>query len=220
MREIRMALTSLKGRGLIRILIVLLYVVVFVRYFDSGYANGGFIGMFQLPDDFTASLEYNIYALMFMIFGVALTLEQPSEYLLVPDTFVYIRQRRGIAQFARYAALLIVYCLIFAGLQVGATALMTEHMHLGQWCVAAACSAWMLFNLLLICNIGYLAGNRALGYLAALLIYGALLSFKPAMQWMLGVGTTHIANWVLVSALCSIALAAVNLALFERTEIQ
>ena len=88
-----------EGNGL-RLMLVLMYVVMTYRFYTSAQDCRIFIGMFRAPESYMPSgLESNLYAIGFMVVGVALMLERPSEYLSIPETMVYVRRPRGLPRF-------------------------------------------------------------------------------------------------------------------------
>jgi len=74
--------------------------------------------------------------------------------------------------------------------------------------------------LLLTVNLGYLGGNRAFGYLAAMVSYLVPLSYVPLMRWLVGASVSFgQPRWIAVLLVMTIALVVANYALFKRLEI-
>ena len=80
------------------------------------------------------------------------------------------------------------------------------------------CAGWTLLVLVLTINLGYLGGNRAYGYLAALMMVLAPLSCAPVMRW-LAESSLLVPNWGVALGILTVVLVAVNYVLFDRLEI-
>ena len=206
-----------EGNGL-RLMIVTMYAVMTYRFYTSGQDCRTFIGMFRVPDPYMPSgLESNLYAIGFMVVGVALMLERPSEYLSIPETMVYVRRPRGLPRFLGYCAMVAVYCLVYAGVQL-AVALHVVYVSPKPLVIGAVCAGWTLLVLVLAINLGYLGRNRPYGYLAAMVMYIVPLSYAPLMRWLLE-SPTGVPNWSVALGVLTAGLIAANYALFERLEI-
>lgn len=206
-----------EGNGL-RLMIVTMYAVMTYRFYTSGQDCRIFIGMFRVPDPYMPSgLESNLYAIEFMVVGVALMLERPSEYLSIPETMVYVRRPRGLPRFLGYCAMVAVYCLVYAGVQL-AVALHVVYVSPKPLVIGAVCAGWTLLVLVLAINLGYLGRNRPYGYLAAMVMYIVPLSYAPLMRWLLE-SPTGVPNWSVALGVLTAGLIAANYALFERLEI-
>ncbi|WP_137652748.1 hypothetical protein [Bifidobacterium moukalabense] len=207
-----------EGNG-IRLMLALVYVVMMYRFYTSGQDYRVFMGMFRVPDFDLASshLEGNMYAIGFMVFGVALLLEQPSTYLSVPETMVYVRRRRGLPRFLGYCAIVLAYCLAYTGVQL-IVAFRVVYASRAPLALGAVCAGWTLLVLVLTINLGYLGGNRAYGYLAASMMVLAPLSCTPVMRWLVK-SSLLVPNWGVVLGILTIVLVAANYVLFNRLEI-
>ena len=206
-----------EGNGL-RLMLVLMYAVMTYRFYTSGQDCRIFIGMFRAPESYMPSgLESNLYAIGFMVVGVALMLERPSEYLSIPETMVYVRRPRGLPRFLGYCAIVGAYCLVYAGVQL-AVALHGGYASPQQLMIGAVCAGWTLLVLALIINLGYLGRNRPYGYLAAMVLYIVPLSYMPLMRWLLE-SPLGVPNWSVTLGVLTAALIVANYALFERLEI-
>ena len=213
-------LQTLRGGTGTRLVLVSIYAVLTYRFYMSGQDRGIFIGMFRMPDAASgSSLMSNLYAICFMVFGVVLPLEQPSKYLSIPETMVYVRRRRGWSRFVSYCMVLSAYCLAYAGLQL-AVALAIVKEHSASLTAGAVCAGWTVMALLLTVNLGYLGGNRAFGYLAAMVSYLVPLSYVPLMRSLVGASVSFgQPRWIAVLLVMTIALVVANYALFKRLEI-
>ena len=131
-----------EGNG-IRLMLALVYAVMMYRFYTSGQDYRVFMGMFRVPDFDLASshLEGNMYAIGFMVFGVALLLEQPSTYLSVPETMVYVRRRRGLPRFLGYCAIVLAYCLAYTGVQL-IVAFRVVYASRAPLALGAVCAGW------------------------------------------------------------------------------
>lgn len=213
----RMAQLLREGNGT-RALLVLIYGVMTYRFYTSGSDCRIFIGMFRIPDAVGSfGLTDNMYAFGFLLFGVLLPLEQPSKYLSIPETMVYVRRRRGLPRFIAYCGMVMAFCLVCTGVQLLVAAWIVRASY-GSLTTGAICAGWTLMVLLLAANLGYLGGNRAYGYLAALLMVIVPLSYAPAMRWLVE-APLFLPNWSLLLAASTVVLTAANYALFERLEI-
>ncbi len=82
-----------RKKGL-RMLIFVIYAIFASRFYYSAQDTGIFMGMFRIaPAMSHPDLTLNMYPLLFMVGGIALALEQCSEYLMIPDYLVYVRSR-------------------------------------------------------------------------------------------------------------------------------
>ncbi|MCI1240651.1 MAG: hypothetical protein LKG06_00670 [Bifidobacterium subtile] len=211
---------SFTGRNALRILILVLYAALVANCYLTFRPDSVFMGMFRpSPDPHSSALMTNVYAMAYMICGLALPLEQPSEYLAVPDCMVYVRQRRGAAHYLRYLALLVSYCCLFTLVQALIAFAVTPGPDAGKLIRTSVCSGWTLLCLLLIANLGYLLSNRALGYIAALAAYALLLSIGPMAKWFAQGHIWGTPAWVPVLFASTCILGAVNLMAFRRLQI-
>lgn len=202
---------QLGPRNGLRTLILLAFAVLVTNYYLSRKPSSIFMGMYRLSENPQESnLLTNMYALVFMITGMALPLEQLSEYLAIPNPLVYIRQDRGIRHFASYLALLALYCLVFTGIQVCIAFVVIPDLVPGQLLSTAICAGLTLFCMLLMVNCSYLLANRAAGYIVALVIYASLLSFWPAARWFSTAHAGPLPLWLPSLLALTVALIAAN----------
>ena len=165
-----------RKKGL-RMLVLVIYAIFASRFYYSVQDTSIFMGMFRIaPAMSHPDLALNMYPLLFMVGGIALALEQCSEYLMIPDYLVYVRSRRGWSHFCRYCALLLFYCVLFAGVQLIIAVMIVPGGQREYLLMTAICAALTLAVLMLIANVGYLLDCRVLGYVAAAALYIALLS--------------------------------------------
>ena len=112
-----------------------------------------------------------------------------------------------------------VCVLSYAGLQL-AVALAIVKEHSASLTAGAVCAGWTVMALLLTVNLGYLGGDRAFGYLAAMVSYLVPLSYVPLMRWLVGASVSFgQPRWIAVLLVMTIALVVANYALFKRLEI-
>lgn len=191
-----------------------------MRCWLSARRDSVFMGMFQLSGDaHTSDLMVNLYALAFMICGIALPLEQASEYLIMPDYVVYVRQHRGFAHFARYFAMITVYCLVFTGMQSLFALAVVPEVKVGSMLSTSACAGWTLLCLLLLVNLGYLLTNRAMGYVAAMASYALLLSIGPVARWFALGHVGMLPAWAPALLVSLLLITALNAMAFDRIQI-
>ena len=73
--------------------------------------------------------------------------------------------------------------------------------------------------LMLIINIGYLLNCRVMGYATAAALYTALLSLDGVRRWLISSWIGILPCWVPVLTVLFLALAMVNLIVFEHVEM-
>ncbi|MCI1831902.1 MAG: hypothetical protein LKI88_01505 [Bifidobacterium sp.] len=220
MHALRNLMQSLHGRNGLRALILVIYAALTFNFYTSAAPTGIFMGMFRMSSDpGTPNLMANVYSLGYMICGMALPLERFSEYLSMPDSMVYVRRRRGGAQFARYLALNVVYCCVFTLAQTAVAFAVSPQIHWIQLLSTSVCAAWMLLCLLLIANCGYLLSVRGAGYAASVGAYALLLSIGSAAQWFASGWWGPVPAWSLTLLVCTGILCLLNLMVFDRVQI-
>lgn len=208
-----------RKKGL-RMLIFVIYAIFASRFYYSAQDTGIFMGMFRIaPAMSHPDLTLNMYPLLFMVGGIALALEQCSEYLMIPDYLVYVRSRRGWSHFCRYCALLLCYCALFAGVQLIIAVMIVSRDRQECLLMTAICAALTLAVLMLIINIGYLLNCRVMGYATAAALYTALLSLDGVRRWLISSWIGILPCWVPVLTVLFLALAMVNLIVFEHVEM-
>lgn len=220
MHAVRQILQEFSSRNGLRTLILTIYAILVANCYLSGRPDSIFMGMYRLADTpGESNLLINVYALSYMVCGMALPLEQFSRYLVVPDYPVYIRQGRGMAHFARYLAVLVSYCLVFTAVQVGVALVVVPDVDGMHMLSTAICAGFTLLCLLLMVNLGYLMGNRSIGYIGAVGSYALLLTLGPLARWFaLGhIGLLPI--WIPVILMLLLVLTGVNALAFTRLEI-
>ena len=208
------------GRNVLRVLILALYAALVVNSYFSSRPDSVFMGMFKpSADPYSSALMTNVYAMSYILCGLALPLEQTSEYLAIPDSMVYVRQSRGTEHYLRYLALLVSYCVLFTLIQMLIAFAVTPDPDAGRLVVTSVCAGWTLLCLLLIANLGYLLSNRAFGYIAALGAYALLLSISPAAHWFAQGQLWGMPAWtpVLIIGTCIVVIA--NHIAFKRLQI-
>lgn len=220
MRAIRRLAQLSAGRHGLRLLMVVIYAILAARFYYSGQDMSVFMGMFRvLPPGAHADIALNMYPLLFMAGGIAISLEQCSEYLLIPDFMVYVRRRRGVSHYCRYCLIVLVYSVLFTGVQLVVAEILAPAGCAGQIALTAVCAAWTLVVLMLVVNLGYMLGYRAIGYFVAAGLYLALLSLNGLERWLLSPWVFAVPHWVPALLLASVALFVANLVVFERVEI-
>lgn len=220
MHALRSVIQQLGPRNGLRTLILLAYAVLVTNYYLSTKPSTIFMGMYRLsanPQE--SNLLNNTHALVFMITGLALPLEQLSEYLAIPNSLVYIRQHRGIRHFISYLAMLAIYCLIFTGIQVCIAFMAIPDLIPGQLLSTAICAGQTLFCMLLMVNCSYLLANRAVGYIVAIVIYASLLSFWPAAWWFSMAYAGPLPLWLPSLFALMTALIVANALAFDHPRI-
>lgn len=208
-----------RKKGL-RMLVFVIYAIFASRFYYSVQDTSIFMGMFRIaPAMSHPDLALNMYPLLFMVGGIALALEQCSEYLMIPDYLVYVRSRRGWSHFCRYCALLLFYCVLFAGVQLIIAVMIVPGGQREYLLMTAICAALTLAVLMLIANVGYLLDCRVLGYVAAAALYIALLSLDGVRRWLISSWIGVIPCWAPVLTVLFLVLAMVNLIVFEHVEM-
>ncbi|MEE8685013.1 MAG: hypothetical protein SOI64_06850 [Bifidobacterium mongoliense] len=210
-----------RARNGIRLLVVLILGMASVQFYTRMRPSSVFLGMYRLSDDpTTPNLLVNVYAIVFMACGLALPLEQFSEYLCVPEYLVYIRQRRGLVHLLRYLTIVVVYCCLFTGVQVAVAWCLVPDRDTGVLLSSAICSAGMLLVLILLCNAAYLMGRGSWGYMLSTVLYALVLSINPVAHWFAHGTIVGVPAWVPVLVCLCALLCVVNLHLFNHLEIQ
>ncbi|KAB8287628.1 hypothetical protein DSM100688_1414 [Bifidobacterium ramosum] len=213
-------LQSLHRRNGLRAMLLVIYAVVVYRFLISGMDPGVFIGMFRSSDSpFTPGLAYNMYALAYALFGMAIPLEQFSEWLAVPECMVYVRRGRGPGRFLAYLLMITVYCVVYTLIQAVAQRIMFPDEDPVAFAGSAVCAACVLLAAMLTANLGYLSGSRIAGYFVVVVLLGLLMSFSEPQQWLLAVGPLHVPNWMPAAILTILICAAANLIAFNRMQI-
>ncbi len=208
-----------RKKGL-RMLVLVIYAIFASRFYYSVQDTSIFMGMFRIaPAMSHPDLTLNMYPLLFMVGGIALALEQCSEYLMIPDYLVYVRSRRGWSHFCRYCALLLCYCALFTGVQLIIAVMIVPGGQREYLLMTAICAALTLAVLMLIANVGYLLDCRVLGYVAAAALYIALLSLDGVRRWLISSWIGVIPCWAPVLTVLFLVLAMVNLIVFEHVEM-
>lgn len=220
MRDLYYIARIMRSDNGLRVMLIVLYSIGVYRFFQSGADYRIFMGMFRIMDDsFAESLSANLFSIMYMVAGVAVPLGCFSKFLMIPDCFVYVRSSRTVARLARGLFLLCAYCCVYSGVQLAIAACIMPARDCGTLLVTAVCSTWMLGMLHLICNLGYLCGNAAMGVCAAATAYGGLLSLRGVMRWLLSNGLFGLPVWVGLFFLVTMALFIANYCAFMRMEI-
>lgn len=208
-----------RKKGL-RMLILVIYAIFASRFYYSAQDTSIFMGMFRIaPAMSHPDLALNMYPLLFMVGGIALALEQCSEYLMIPDYLVYVRSHRGWSHFCRYCALLLFYCVLFTGVQLIIALMIVPGNRQEHLLTTAICASLTLAVLMLIINVGYLLNCRVMGYVAAAALYIALLSLDGARRWLISSWIGVIPCWAPVLTVLFLVLAMVNLIVFEHVEM-
>ena len=112
---------------------------------------------------------------------------------------------------------MLAYCLAYTGVQL-IVAFRVVYASRAPLALGAVCAGWTLLVLVLTINLGYLGGNRAYGYLAALMMVLAPLSCAPVMRWLVK-SSLLVPNWGAVLGILTIVLVTANYVLFDRLEI-
>lgn len=197
------------------------YLFVLAWYFNHEPDTGTFLGMFRAPR-FAGEpmLADNSTALSFMVFGTALALERPTEYLRRADPMSAIRMGHDRRRLLRYGAIVVAYSAAFTLPQLAATFLLVEVDDMGAMLAGACCAWWSLSVALTVTNIGCMAGNRAAGYLVPLLMAAACAGIPDVQRVFLGVvPETQVPCWVPTLALLTCISAATNAALYHHLDI-
>lgn len=221
MYTLRQAWQTYRTRNGVRLLIVLIIGIASVQFYTNVKPSSLFIGMYRISDDpSTPNLLVNVYAIAFIACGLALPLEQPSEYLCVPDYLVYIRQRRGIAHFLRYLLTVVMYSSLFTGMQTVIAWQIIPHLDIRVLLSSSVCAACMLLVFLLFLNLTYSLGNRSWGYFLVTMLYALLLSIQTLAYWFAHGTILFIPVWVPVLICMLVVLCIGNLHVFRHLEIQ
>ncbi|KFI45732.1 hypothetical protein GA0061078_1391 [Bifidobacterium bohemicum] len=217
LHDIRYLLQSLRDKAGLHVLVALVYALVFTQLVHSDFIAYGafdphvFFGMFRVSDDPNiANLPFNVSSVMFMAFGLALPLGRFSRYLMAAEPMVYVRKRRGVAHFLLYLASAVAYCVMFTVVQLVATFALRGDTSLRSQLPGAVCAAGVLLLLMLIVGAGHLLGSAVMGYLAAALVYAAVLSFGKFDGWLIASGACSVPHWAPVLLLCVVGLAVLD----------
>ena len=217
MHALRAAIPHLTGRLGPRLLLIAIYATVCYQFFWNVPHSGVFIGTVRpLNPGETFDLAACLYPIAYMLFGLALPLEQPSQYLCVPDYLVYVRKPRGLTHYLRYLAVILAYAAVYTLPQGLITAWLLPEADRGTLARTTIEAAMILLALTLITNLAYLADARGIGYGAAGLVYLLAIALPPVRQ-QLGYATIG----AFAATACVIgALALANWVAFEHVPIR
>lgn len=199
---------------------VMLAAVVF-EYLIREPSQSVFLGCFGSPDD-TGDwpLPANKVPLAFLVFGMLIILEWPCSVLLSNNAMTCVRRRGVCGKVRRYLIRLAAYCLAFTGvpllLTVGVVGGWVEG---GSLICTAVCAALQLLLAIAIRDAGTLLGNRAVGYVAALMLCMILESAKPVESWLMADSYCGLPHWLIVLSLASMMVIASPIPLCRRMEI-
>ena len=204
-----------------RLVLLAPYVFIQAWYFQHEPSIHTFIGMPRSTVFAGESpIALNMPALSFMIFGVALAFEQPSDYLCHPNWMVAIRNRRSIRRFLEYLLLVLAYAAVFTIPHLAFSLLVITKADAASIIPGAWYAWWSLSVTLTIANIGYMTGNRAMGYLLAILPHLAIAGISGLWALLAEyVPHTAIPVWVPVLALFTCVSIAVNVFIFYHRDI-
>lgn len=203
-----------------RVMPVMLAAVVF-EYLIREPSQSVFLGCFGSPDD-TGDwpLLANKVPLAFLVFGMLIILEWPCSVLLSNNAMTCVRRRGVCGKVRRYLIRLAAYCLAFTGvpllLTVGVVGGWGEG---GSLICTAVCAALQLLLAIAIRDAGTLLGNRAVGYVAALMLCMILESAKPVESWLMADSYCGLPHWLIVLSLASMMVIASPIPLCRRMEI-
>lgn len=203
-----------------RVMPVMLAAVVF-EYLIREPSQSVFLGCFGSPDD-TGDwpLPANKVPLAFLVFGMLIILEWPCSVLLSNNAMTCVRRRGVCGKVRRYLIRLAAYCLAFTGvpllLTVGVVGGWVEG---GSLICTAVCAALQLLLAIAIRDAGTLLGNRAVGYVAALMLCMILESAKPVESWLMADSYCGLPHWLIVLSLASMMVIASPIPLCRRMEI-
>lgn len=229
MHTLRLISQQLRSRNTLRLFIIAIFALILVQYYMSQTqffmrqdpTSKIFMGTFRVPDDKTAlGILVNLYPFVFALVGMAIPLEQFSEFLCIPNYFVYIRQQRGYKHFCKYLCIVLFYCILFTGIQFGIATVIIPQADIAKLISGSIFACWTLFNSFLIANAAYLVDQRAIGYFTIVLLDGLLVSFTPALLWLQESGIGNIPNWVPVFAVFTVILILLNSLSFRYLEIR
>ncbi|PKV05023.1 hypothetical protein CQR50_0277 [Bifidobacterium pseudolongum subsp. globosum] len=203
------------ARAGMRLLLLMLLAIMQYLFFSQPYNHDIFIGMAHPSDDPTMpALLTNMMPVAFMSLGIALTLEQPADYLASPDYLVYVRRPRTVGHFFAYLLTIIIYSILYCAIQL-IVAIAVVPTSIQTLTLGALQSALILTLLLLVIQIGCLAGNRIGGYLAAATLFATPVTIPPVVAWV-----SQPLHGLPVCALLVTAATGITLLLFSRWEIQ
>lgn len=208
-------------RTICRSLLCIPYAAVVFEYLIREPSQSVFLGCFGSPDD-TGDwpLLANRVPLAFLVFGMLIILEWPCSVLLSNNAMACVRRRGVCGKVRRYLIRLAAYCLAFTGvpllLTVGVVGGWGEG---GSLICSAVCAAWQLLLVIAIRDAGTLLGNRAVGYVAALMLCMILESAKPVESWLMADSYCGLPHWLTVLSLASMMVIASLIPLCRRMEI-
>ncbi|MEE8684649.1 MAG: hypothetical protein SOI64_00175 [Bifidobacterium mongoliense] len=197
-----------------------IYICILLAYVLGVPDADRFPGMMPRADatPYTA-LPFDMTSFAFLMFGVLLSLEQPSDYLLADNWKVYVRRRRGVSRYMRYLAVVFAYALAFSFPQLVIIWLAVRGSFNTYVLAGFACSTGMLIVLLLVVNIARMLGSRAVGYLMCLLVaYG--YSGIGDIQHVFAAHTLGtVPNWSIIIVVAVVGMATVNIAIYNHKEL-
>lgn len=204
-----------------RLVLIAPYIFIQAWYFQHEPSIHTFIGMPRSTVFAGESpLSLNMPALSYMIFGVALALEQPSNYLCHPNWMVAIRNRRNTRRFLGYLLLVMTYSALFTIPHLVVSLSVIAKTDIATMMPGVWYAWWSLSVTLTIANIGYMIGNRAVGYLLAVLPHLAITGVSGLWALLAEyVPHTAIPVWVPVLALLTCVSIAMNAFIFHHRDI-
>ncbi|MBW3094799.1 hypothetical protein KIH75_05495 [Bifidobacterium sp. 64T4] len=197
------------------------YAAVVFEYLIREPSKSVFLGCFGNADD-TGDwpLLANRVPLAFLVFGMLIIMEWPCSILLSNNAMACIRRRGVCRKVWRYLIRLVAYCLAFTGVPLLLTA-----SAIGGWgeggslIGTAVCAALQLLLVIAIRDVGILLGNRAAGYVAALMLCVILESVKPVESWLMTDSFCGLPYWLIVFNLAAMTVIASFVPLCRRMEI-
>jgi hypothetical protein len=211
---------QLRDRLALRVALGSIYICILLAYVLGVPDADRFPGMMPRADatPYTA-LPFDMTSFAFLLFGVLLSLEQPSDYLLADNWMVYIRRRRGLGRFMRYLAVVLAYALAFSFPQLAITWWAVRGSFNGHVLEGFVCSTGMVIVLLLVANIARMLDGRAVGYLICLVVAYGYSGVGDVQHAFVGHTLGVVPNWSIIIVVSVVGLTGVNVTIFNHKEL-
>lgn len=205
----------MSARHIARAALCIVYAIVLFRFFQSGLDPSVFVGMIRPGTAGTSvPLADNMYSAAFAFCGVILPMGRLEDYLSEPRYFAYVRQRRSLALFSKYAARVALYSILFSAPQAALAAAIVPEADRGTLWTTTCCGAMMLIVMLFMRCFGHLLRADGIGYAMPIALFCTLVASRHVAVWF-----ANPSHWGLLLGVLAIGFAIGDAALFHRYEI-
>lgn len=213
--------------GVWRITIIAIYTFILHAYFFGSLGIDAdfnvFVGMIRRPlFDNQPTFPVNIVPFSYIIAGIALTLEQPSRFLLKQNSVEYVRQRRGVAHYMRYLGTIIAYGVAVSSLQVFLSLTISDVTDVCGLIVGAYAATWTLIVYLLLMNVTIMINQRYIGYALVFFAHSVVCGASAVQHYLLSnisILGAAFPVWSIVLAILSVGLILINYAVLQNIDI-